>query len=172
MRNRVLRWDWMILHKIRNRLGCRFLDRLMPWITRLGNGGILWLSIAAVLLFLRVGLALRVFCGLGLGLLFGNLLIKLSVRRFRPCWIDEEHPLLVAVPGDYSFPSCHSLSSSIAATILTFSVAWLGWIVIPLALFIAFSRLYLYVHFPSDVLVGTLLGVTIGLVVSHIPLFP
>ena len=171
MKNRLLRWDWSILHKIHARFGCRFMDRLMPWVTRLGNGGLVWLALAAVLLLFNISLSLRIFCGMGLGLLFGNLLIKLSVRRFRPCWIDEEHPLLVNVPGDYSFPSCHSLSSSIAATILTFTIPWVGWIVVPLALLIAFSRLYLYVHFPSDVLVGTLLGIGIGLSVCHIPLF-
>ena len=71
--------------------------------------------------------------------------------------------LLIALPKDYSFPSGHTLSSAIAATILTKSNLRFGFIAIPLALGIAFSRLYLYVHFPSDVLAAAILGMGIGM---------
>ena len=67
--------------------------------------------------------------------------------------------LLIADPTDYSFPSGHTLSSVIGATILTKTDRRFGYAAIPL---IAFSRLYLYVHFPSDVLAAAVLGVMIG----------
>ena len=70
--------------------------------------------------------------------------------------------LLIADPTDYSFPSGHTLSSVIGATILTKTDRRFGYAAIPLAALIAFSRLYLYVHFPSDILAGAILGVVIG----------
>ena len=70
--------------------------------------------------------------------------------------------LLIADPTDYSFPSGHPLSSVIGATILTKTDRRFGYAAIPLAALIAFSRLYLYVHFPSDVLAAAVLGVMIG----------
>ena len=89
-----------------------------------------------------------------------------SSRRLRTrssCWLDPETPLLIAVPKDFSFPSGHTLSSAIGATVLTGTDRRFGWAAIPLAVLMAFSRLYLYVHFPSDVLAGAVLGVGIGL---------
>lgn len=70
--------------------------------------------------------------------------------------------LLIADPTDYSFPSGHTLSSVIGATILTKTDRRFGYAAIPLAALIAFSRLYLYVHFPSDVLAGLILGIASG----------
>ena len=75
--------------------------------------------------------------------------------------------LLIADPTDYSFPSGHTLSSVIGATILTKTDRRFGYAAIPLTALIAFSRLYLYVHFPSDVLAAAVLaaavlGVMIG----------
>lgn len=71
-------------------------------------------------------------------------------------------PLLIANPTDYSFPSGHTLSSVISAVILAKTDRRFGYAAIPLAVLIAFSRLYLYVHFPSDVLVAAVLGLVIG----------
>ena len=70
--------------------------------------------------------------------------------------------MLIANPTDYSFPSGHTLSSVIGATILTKTNRHFGYAAIPLAVLIAFSRLYLYVHFPSDILGAAVLGVVIG----------
>lgn len=100
--------------------------------------------------------------GLLVGLLVGNICLKNLVARARPCWIDPGVPLLIGNPADYSFPSGHTLSSVIAATILYDTDKRFGIPAIILAVLIAFSRLYLYVHFPTDVLAAALLGVLIG----------
>ena len=76
--------------------------------------------------------------------------------------LDSSVQLLIAAPTDYSFPSGHTLSSVIGATILAKTDRRFGYAAIPLAALIAFSRLYLYVHFPSDVLAAAVLGVMIG----------
>ena len=128
-----------------------------------------WESAAAALLctkkYRRQGAVLLL--GLLCGLLVGNVCLKHLVARARPCWLDESVHLLIASPTDYSFPSGHTLSSTISATILTKADRRFGYAAIPLAVLLAFSRLYLFVHFPSDVLAGAVLGLVIGEVVSR-----
>ncbi len=156
--------DWSILHWIHSALSCGVLDFLMPKITLLGSGGAIWILTAVVLLctkkYRKCGALLIV--GLAFGVLVGNVVLKPLIARARPCWLDTSVQLLVTSPADYSFPSGHTLSSVIAATILTLTNRKFGFAAILLAALIAFSRLYLYVHFPSDVLGGALLGVLIG----------
>jgi len=93
---------------------------------------------------------------------WGNACLKNLIARPRPCWLDSSVQLLIANPADYSFPSGHTLSSVIGATGLTKTNRRFGYAAIPLAALIAFSRLYLYVHFPSDVLAAAVLGVALG----------
>lgn len=100
-------------------------------------------------------------------MLVGNVCLKSFIARPRPCWLDSSVRLLIADPTDYSFPSGHTLSSVIGATILTKTDRRFGYAAIPLAALIAFSRLYLYVHFPSDVLAAAVLGVMIGELVFY-----
>ena len=155
--------DQTILHGIHAALTGPFLDFLMPKITAFGNGGAIWLLAAGCLLctkkYRRQGVLL--LGGLAVGVLVGNVALKNLIARPRPCWV-ESVPLLIASPTDYSFPSGHTLSSAIGATILTKTDRRFGYAAIPLAALIAFSRLYLYVHFPSDILGAVALGVAIG----------
>ena len=140
------------------------LDFLMPKITLLGNGGAIWILAALILLctkkYRRQGVLLLV--GLIAGVLVGNACLKNLIARPRPCWLDSSVQLLIVNPADYSFPSGHTLSSVIGATGLTKTNRRFGYAAIPLAALIAFSRLYLYVHFPSDVLAAAVLGVALG----------
>ena len=157
-------FDWGILHWIQNTVACPFLDAVVPKLTMLGNAGIIWILAGLALLcskkYRRQGAL--VLMGLLAGLLVGNIVLKNLVARPRPCWLDPSVQLLIASPTDYSFPSGHTLSSTIAATILTKTDRRFGYAVSPLAVLIALSRLYLYVHFPSDVLIAALLGLLIG----------
>ena len=156
--------DWSILHWIRDVLTCPFSDSLMPKLTLLGNGGAVWLLAAGGLLCTKKYRRQRVLLlgGLAVGVLVGNVCLKNLIARPRPCWLDSSVRLLIADPTDYSFPSGHTLSPVIGATILTKTDRRFGYAAIPLAALIAFSRLYLYVHFPSDVLAAAVLGVMIG----------
>ena len=161
--------DWGILHWIQNNISCPFLDAVVPKLTMLGNAGIIWIFAGVLLLctkkYRRQGAL--VLMGLLVGLLVGNVALKHLVARSRPCWLDPSVQLLIATPTDYSFPSGHTLSSTISATILTKTDRRFGYAAIPMAALLAFSRLYLFVHFPSDVLAGAVLGLVIGVVVSR-----
>lgn len=160
----VVNLDWSILHWIQSTLICPLMDFLMPKITLLGNGGVIWILAVVILLctkkYRRQGVLL--LAGLVVGVLVGNVCLKHLIARPRPCWLDSSVQLLIANPTDYSFPSGHALSSVISATVLTKTNRCFGYAAIPLAALIAFSRLYLYVHFPSDVLAAAVLGIVIG----------
>ena len=155
---------WYILNLIQDNLRCGFLDFLMPAISALGNGGAIWLAAAAVLLcfkkYRRCGVLLLL--GLALGVLVGNVCLKNIIASPRPCWLDTTVQLLIQSPDDYSFPSGHTLSSTIAAAILTSEDRRFGYAAIPLAALIAFSRMYLYVHFPSDIAGAICIGLLLA----------
>lgn len=157
--------DFSILYWIQEHLRCPPLDWLMPKLSLLGDLGAIWVLLTLGMLIQkrhrRCGLTLA--AGLIAGLLAGNVLLKHLAARPRPCWLDPAVTMLISVPRDSSFPSCHSLSSFAAAVILLRYDRRVGVPALVLAALIAFSRLYLFVHFPSDVAAGILLGVLIGL---------
>lgn len=159
--------DFAVLYGIQNGMRCPVLDVLMPVITALGNAGAVWLLSAGVLLCIRrtrrAGVLL--LAGLALGFLIGNLGMKPLFARPRPCFVDSSVTLLVKMPDDFSFPSGHTLSSVIAATVLFRTDRRFGIPAIVLAVLIGFSRLYLFVHYPTDVLASVVLGIGIGLAV-------
>ena len=137
----------------------------MPYVTRLGDSGVVWIVLAVFLLFGRkyrkAGIAL--LCALLLDILICNGLLKPFFARLRPCAVDTAARLLIARPADFSFPSGHAASSFAAASALYFSGQRKLWKpALVLAALIAFTRLYLYVHYPSDVLGGMLLGTLFG----------
>ena len=161
--------DWAVLHGMRDVLSCGVMDFLMPRITALGDNGVIWIvAVAAMTIskkYRTYGIAM--FAALAVGVLVGNVCLKNLIARSRPCWL-EQVPLLIANPSDYSFPSGHTLASVIGAFMLTAANRKFGAAAIPLAALIGFSRLYLYVHFPSDVLASVVLGTAIGMATTYI----
>ena len=154
-------FEAQILDFIREKLSCRFLDFIMPIITRLGDGGIFWICVAIVLICIPKTRKIGFSCALALliGFLLGNLLLKNIVSRIRPYDLKQDIELLIKRLSDYSFPSGHTLASFEAATVLMIKDKRLGIPALILAILIAFSRIYLYVHYPSDVLAGILFGI-------------
>lgn len=157
-------FDFAVLDWIRQNLSTPLLDDLMVAVTRLGDAGMIWIVLALFLCFFRKtrGCGILMLLGLILSVLIGNGLLKNLIQRDRPCWIRDMTDLLVAVPTDFSFPSGHTMSSFVSATVLLRCDKRIGIPALVLAFLVAFSRLYLFVHFPSDILGGMLLGVMIG----------
>jgi len=156
--------DFFILDLIKNIFECPFMDFIMPKITSLGNGGFIWILTAVILLFFKKyrkgGIAMLI--ALAVGAILGSVILKPLIARPRPFHANGELPLLIKIPTDFSFPSGHTMSSVSSAYVLTFINKKFGYFAIPLAVLIAFSRLYLYVHFPSDVLAGAIIGIIIS----------
>lgn len=147
--------DWIQLH-----LRCGVLDGLMPAVSRICDRGEVWILLAAVLLAIpktrKVGACLA--CGLLADLVLCNLCLKPLVGRLRPFSVNTEVTLLVSPPGDASFPSGHTASSFAAVSALRKAGSPLWRPSLVLAVVIALSRLYLYVHWPTDVLGGIPVG--------------
>lgn len=158
--------DESILYAIQQLTGLAWLDSFMLLLSRLGDNGLVWCVMAAVLLARRKTRASGLICTLALlfSLLFCNVLLKNLVARPRPydtlLWLQPLIPLL----PDFSFPSGHASSSFAAATAFTLAGADKKWAVAAfvLALLISFSRLYVGVHYPTDVLGGLFLGLFCG----------
>lgn len=159
-----------ILKSIQDIFGCGFMDFLMPQITRIGNFGAVWIVIGIILVFTKKyrKSGIMMLFGLLLGLIFGNLFLKNIIARPRPCWIEYTHPLLITIPKDFSFPSGHTLASFISAFILWQADKRFGYAAFTAAVTISFSRLYLFVHFPTDIIGGILLAFIIHLMVKKI----
>lgn len=157
--------EFAVLNWIQAVFRCAVLDAVMPVFTALANHGEIWIILALVLLVRKktraTGLALG--CGLALDGIVCNLLLKPLVGRVRPFAINTAVQLLIEAPLDASFPSGHTAVSFAAAGALygAGSPHW-RWAAVIAAL-MGFSRLYLYVHWPSDVLAGAVIGWLCGL---------
>ena len=159
-------FDLLILDWIASNLWNPVLDTLMPLVTRLGDAGIFWIAIAVVLLctkkYRKVGLGMGI--ALIMGLLVCNVTLKPLVARPRPYDYQEAVfqriiPLLIEKQHDFAFPSGHTLASFEAATVIALNNKKWGIAALVLAAIIAFSRLYLYVHYPTDVLLSVAMGI-------------
>ena len=132
--------------------------------------GLIWIILAGILLFMpkyrKIGVA--VLAGLVLEVICCNLVLKPLVARIRPCDVNTAVQLLIARPDDFSFPSGHTGASFAAVTALYASRSRLWIPSLILAVLIAFSRLYLYVHYPSDVLAGVVIGIMAGWIGSKL----
>lgn len=154
--------DDNILSFIQEHLKNSFMDTIMPVITSLGNSGIVWIVIAAILLSMKKYRKYGVMLALALiiTLVVGNITLKPLIARTRPFDANNlKDILLIKAPKDYSFPSGHTMASFAAATVLIYMNRKVGIVAMVLAVLIAFSRLYLYVHYPSDVFAGMIFGI-------------
>ena len=153
--------DLSAVRFVREFLSCSFLDFLMPIVTLIGEGGILWIAITLLLLIFKKTRKTGFVMALALifGLLVGNLTLKPLIARPRPYSIDTDVYLLIDGLSDYSFPSGHTLACfEGAVSLLLCKCKKTGTLALIAAFVVAFSRVYLYVHYPTDVIVGAILG--------------
>lgn len=166
----MLDFEFQILDFIQNTFRCAFLDVLMPFISSLTNAGIDWILLAAVLLIFpktrKTGLALGI--ALLIGVILGNAVLKNAFDRIRPFEYRPETKLLIEPLYDGSFPSGHALASFEGAVSIRLKYKGWGRVALVFAFLTAFSRLYLYVHFPTDVLGGILLGTAFAFLAAFI----
>ena len=145
------------------------LDSFFLGLTRVaGTYGQLWLIIAALLLIFKGTrkAGVSVLIAYVAVYLLGQIVLKQLISRPRPCQIDQAFALLVARPSSSSFPSTHSAWAFGAATAIFMQHRKLGAAAYAVAALIAFSRMYMFLHFPTDVLFGAAMGIALG-VLAH-----
>lgn len=159
-----MNFEFAILDFIQNYLRTPFGDVVLPLITSLGNAGIVWVILAVVLLIIPKTrkLGLSIFIGLLIELLICDMTLKPLVARVRPYDVNTGIQLLIERQKDFSFPSGHTGASFVAIGALFFNKSKLWIPAFILGIVIAFSRLYLYVHYPTDVAFGIIMGTVIG----------
>ena len=169
--------DEFLLIFIQKFLRNGYLTPFMVFITHTGDYGLLFIAVTAVLMLIprtrRLGHVIG--CSLGIEFIINNVILKNLVARTRPYIVIEELEILIGEQPDYSFPSGHSgVAFAFAAAMLfsyihgiegfsknrSFQIATL--LVLLYASILAFSRLYVGVHYPSDVFAGMLLGLITG----------
>lgn len=140
-------------------------DVFMSYITRLGDAGMIWIILAAILLAIpktrRSGIILT--AALLVDVVLCNCILKNVFARVRPYDVNTSVQLLIERQKDFSFPSGHTAASFASVTALYYAKNKKLYIAaLVLAVVLAFSRLYLYVHYPTDILGGIAIGVLSG----------
>ena len=144
------------------------LDKLMILLSTLGDAGILWIALAVLLIipkkYRKIGIQMLV--SIAVTFIIGNLILKHIFMRTRPCQIMTDVPLLLHIPSDSSFPSGHSMNGFTSAVTLLLCKREFGIPALVIASGIAFSRLYTFMHFPTDVLAGIAIGTLLAVAVD------
>lgn len=162
----LLQLDGNILLWIQEYIRNDFLTPVFIFITSLGDEGFIWIAIALVLLFIKKYRKTGITVGVSLlgSLIFNNIIIKNIVARTRPYRVIDTLTILIEEPGEFSFPSGHT-SSSFAAGVVLFLLLprKYGVPALVLAFLIGISRLYVGVHYPTDVLGGMVMGTILAI---------
>jgi len=163
-------FDTHALLFIQEHIRCAFLDPIMVAASRIGDKGIFWILLCVVLLLFGRTRKGGIYQGASLAAeyIICDLVIKKLVMRPRPYLDIENLSILVRLERSSGFPSGHTASSLACAFALTYVFGAKGaWAYIP-AVLIALSRLYVGVHYPSDVLCGAVLGTVVALVICKL----
>ena len=167
----AISFDLPVLDWIQANLKSAVMDTVMPIITVFGDAGIFWMVIAALLFIIpktrKTGLGMAI--AMMIGLIVCNITLKPLVARIRPYDLQlQEFGITIQLLGDkmhdFSFPSGHTIASFEAAVVMLKNSKKLGIPAMILAVLISFSRLYLYVHYPTDVIASIILGTLFALI--------
>lgn len=168
--NLISKTDRAVIHFIDQHLTSRFMDKFMSVMTMLGDLGIVWMVTGIFLIpmpkYRIYGISMMIIVMFSAFL--GDVVIKPLVRRLRPFVKNKTIRLIIRNPGGYSFPSGHTSSSVGAAYVLMKMNVWVGIAGIIVAALIAFSRIYLHVHYPTDVFAGAALGLICGVLILEL----
>lgn len=165
--------DWLyeldvnILLFVQEHLRFDFLTPILKFLTMLGDHGMLWIGIALLLILIKRTRPIGATAGASLAInaLLVNVLIKNIVARTRPYEVIDGLTRLVGEQSDFSFPSGHTSSAfSVAVVIFLLMPKKYGVPALIVATLIAYSRLYVGVHYPSDVIGGLIVGILVAVI--------
>lgn len=163
-------WEGQALIWIQENLRAPWLNPVMNFITNLGNEGIFWIALIILMFFFKKTRKIAVCAAISmiLTLVLVNIALKPMIARTRPYVLLENLTFITKQPGDHSFPSGHS-AHALAASWVMFRMMKkkYGVPLLVLGILIALSRLYVGVHFPTDVIAGC----ACGMIMAEIAMF-
>ncbi len=154
----IIKCDKAIIYWIQKHRN-KVLDMFFIVITQLGDNGFVWLWLSVYFIVVQQGLiGETMITGLAMSTIFCQVFLKRIAKRKRPCDHDSKH-LTIRRPSGHSFPSAHtSAAFAVAGVVYLTADPIFAIAVVSLASLIALSRVYLFVHYPSDVLAGVIMG--------------
>ncbi len=163
------KFDFEILFFIKDHIRNGFLDVIVPFYTNLGDDGIIWIVLGLILLIPKKTrkCGIMVLAALLVMLVVNNIILKNLIARPRPCATYPELVELVKIPHSYSFPSGHTVSAMAVAFTIFLQHRKFGLVTLVFAFLMGLSRLYVGVHFPTDVFGGIIVGALIALAVYY-----
>lgn len=164
-------WEAGIVYFIQEHLRFDFLTPIMQFITTLGNGGMIAIAACVLLLIFKKTRIIGLTASLSLAIeyILTNLFLKVVIARTRPFVVNDAIEVITKLPGDFSFPSGHSGACFAVASVMCMLMPKkYGIPAIIIATLIALSRLYVGVHYPTDVLGGILIGCLTGFMANLI----
>ena len=147
------------------------LDNIMIFITSLGNGGMIWIAATIALLIPKKTRKAGIMSAAALlgSLIINNNIVKNIVQRPRPFVTFADLQIIIPTPSEFSFPSGHTSSSFAAAAVFYRHLPKkIGLPSVILAGLIGFSRLYVGVHYPTDVIAGVLMGILLSYLAEYL----
>lgn len=162
--------DVNILKLIQNNLQNYIFDKIMPFITSLGDLGLVWIIISIILILSKRYRTIGLLCisAMIFNTIIGEGILKNLIQRPRPFVSMATVDLLIDKPTSFSFPSGHTSASFAAVGIICSQLKKYRIYIVLLASLIAFSRLYLFVHYPFDILAGIIQGLVCAKIVLKV----
>lgn len=179
----ILKMDGDFLLFLQDHFRNPVCDVFFKAITHLGDAGIFWIILSIVLLFFKKTRKAGIYSAVALvgSVVLNNVILKPLVARPRPFWLGDTADAkglkenveglicIVKEAKDYSFPSGHT-GASFASAVAMFPhlPKKYGVALLVLAFLIAFSRLYVGIHYPTDVIIGFIDGIFLGIMANVI----
>ena len=163
-----MNWEAEVLFWIRDNLTCGFMDWLMSTVSLLCTADIVWFVLAAVLIYRKdtrkIGVTLLL--ALIISIVICNGILKPTVERIRP-YDEFGVSLIVPASSEFSFPSGHTTGVTVVTAVLLKHFRKWGYLMSIFAMMIMFSRMYLFMHYPTDILGGIAVGI-VSVILAHI----